>query len=114
MPYIISAILVIAITAMGAFWLYVDRSHKKRYNAEVARIKALPLHERLNELLNARGEQAKARLHLAATRRAFKSSWGFRRNPYFTRLLLAESSYSGARAWVKTLETLCDERSNAA
>ncbi len=112
MPYIISAIIVIAIVSGGGFWLRFEREQKRRYKAAVARVAALPLNERLDELLNARRQRAKARLHLADTRRAFNRSWGYRRNPFFSALLIAQSSYSAASDWVRTVEELCSEPSD--
>lgn len=109
MPYIIGAILVIAIASVGGFWLHAERAQKKRYQAELARVKALPLNKRLDELLRARRELVEARQHLASIRRAFYSSWGYRRNPYFSRLVIAEASYNAAHDWVKTVEELCNE-----
>lgn len=112
MPYIISAILVIAIASGGGFWLHIEREQKRRYKAAVARIAALPLNERLDELLKARSERGNARVHLANVRRAFNQSWGYRRNPFFSSLLIAQSSYNAAREWVKTVEELCNEPSD--
>jgi hypothetical protein len=113
MPYIISAILVIAIVSGGGFWLRMEREQKRRYKAAVARIAALPLNERLDELLVARRERAQARLHLADVRRAFNRNFGYRRNPFFSSLLIAQSSYSAARDWVKKVEELCSEPSDS-
>jgi hypothetical protein len=113
MPIIISAILVIAIASGGGFWLHLDREQKRRFNAAVARISALPLNERLDELLKARSERAQARVHLASVRRSFNKSWGYRSNPFFSSLLIAESSYNHARAWVSKVEELCNEPSDA-
>ena len=112
MPYIISAILVIAGGSFGGFLLHLNRENKRRYKAEVARIAALPLSARLDELLKARGERARAREHLASVRRAFNNSWGYRRNPFFSNLLIAQSSYNAAREWVRKLEELCNESSD--
>lgn len=109
MPYIISAILVIAFASVGGFFVHSSREQKKRYLAEIARIKALPLAERLDELTKARQEKVQAKLHLGNIRRAFRGSWGYRRNPYFSRLLIAESAYNAAREWVNTVEELCNE-----
>jgi hypothetical protein len=109
MPYIISAILVIAIASMGGFYFYSEHRRKRRLKAEVARIRALPMSERLQELLKARGEMAEARQHLASVRQAFGTRWGFRHNPYFSRLVMAQVDYSAAVAWVQTVEELCNE-----
>ncbi len=113
MPYIISAILVIAAASGAGFWLHFEREQKRRYKAAVARIAALPLNERLDELLKARRESTRARLHLADVRRAFNKNWGYRHNPFFSSLLIAQSSYNGAREWVKQVEELCSEPSDS-
>ena len=112
MPYIISAILVIAVASGAGFWLYIEREQKRRFNAAVARIAALPLNERLDELLKARRERARGRMHLADVQRAFNKNWGYRHNPFFSSLLIAQSSYRGAIEWVKKIEELCSEPSD--
>jgi len=113
MPIIISAILVIAIATGGGIWLHLEREQKRRFNAAVARITAMPLNERLDELLKARSERAQARMHLASVRRAFNKSWGYRRNPFFSSMLIAQSSYNAASAWVRKVEELCNEPSDS-
>lgn len=113
MPYIISAILVIAFASAGGFYFYSEHERERRFKAEVTRIKALPLSERLEELLKAKGEKARARTHLAGVQQSFGTRWGFRHNPYFSQLVFAQAAYNAAVAWVQTVEELCSEPTSA-
>jgi hypothetical protein len=107
---IIGAILAIAITTGVIIAIRrIDRAGQRRYAEALARLAALPLNQRLDELLKARAERARARIHLADVRRAFNGSWGYRHNPHFSPLLIAQAAYSAAREWVRNVEELCNE-----
>jgi hypothetical protein len=116
MPIIITiAILVIAASGLGtAGFLHINRVNKRQYAEWLAKIAALPLPARLDELLKARSERASARVHLASVRKQFNLRWGYRTNPYFSALLFAQSAYAGARDRVRQIEALCKEPSDSA
>jgi len=114
MPIIIIAFSIIAATALGTAVFVSDRASKQRYAQALAKIAALPLNERLEELSKARRNCASARVYLASTRTQFNRRWGYRSNPFFSALLIAQSSYTSANDWVLELEALCNEPANAA
>jgi hypothetical protein len=114
MPIIIIAIAVIATGLGTAGFFSINRAYKRRYAERLAKIAALPLPARLDELLKARRERTDARVHLASVRQQFNQRWGYRSNPYFSAMLFAESAYAGARDWVRQVEALCNEPSDSA
>lgn len=113
MIYIIPAAFVVALIGIFGFVARLDRQRKERYNAEVARVTALPLTDRLNELDQARREVDYAHHELRMARAAFNKSWGYRRNPFFSRLLIAQTAHEAAHEWVRKLEELCGIDSDA-
>lgn len=105
---IIIAILVVASFALAITAGIIHHINKRRDEAELAQIAALPLDQRLAKLASAVSEceNAYRRVRMArAKHRSYK--WDYRNNPYFMTLVTSESWYARAHAWHLKIEALC-------
>lgn len=113
MSYILIALLALVFVSTFGTLVWLELRNRRLERAETERFKAMTLPELTSALAAAQAERdADFEVYKEAHGRWRSYKWGYRRNPYYGRYVVAQSLYSRSCRRVEKLEALIQEKSN--